>query len=334
MIRPTLLLSLTAVTVWAVNDDTPINAVPMVYAHDSATGYIDKSNIVLRWTQTQNVSMAGQLSCGARVLDARPQLDDEDGLVWHHGPVKVDHSFADSMDEIVAWCGQHPDELVLAWIWDCVGGDACDEAVAEVLTERNITATNTDCTVWDGMTLGEAKALAALPNGGKFLAITDGCCTDNYDETLDCHGWTNDQGARVGTASDVAWTQCLDSSEGSPDRCAGILGYTKYSCWDDDPTSTYPRGRLFDNLDAVAAAGPLDDGTFWQMQSIWQESVEDVVGGVFEFSSLLEDEVQSRVNSYMLEAVQDGRWASVGWLGLNNVCDQGAAIYDALQARY
>ena len=72
------------------DDDTLFNSVPMIMAHDAASGYLG-GGLINAWTKTQSAGMREQLDCGARVFDARPELDEDKGLVWHHGDVTIDY---------------------------------------------------------------------------------------------------------------------------------------------------------------------------------------------------------------------------------------------------
>ena len=112
----------------------------MIMAHDAGSGYLDADvplnpvrDLTKGWTKTQSGGLADQLTCGARVFDSRPYLADDGGLIWHRGGVPVNHSFSESLLEVVDWCGANPSELVIMLIWDCEGADGCDAAVADAL---------------------------------------------------------------------------------------------------------------------------------------------------------------------------------------------------------
>lgn len=102
MTSPSLVLLFAVCTLWgggassrgggalAYDDDTLFNSVPMIMAHDAASGYLG-GGLINAWTKTQSAGMREQLDCGARVFDARPELDEDKGLVWHHGDVTIDY---------------------------------------------------------------------------------------------------------------------------------------------------------------------------------------------------------------------------------------------------
>jgi hypothetical protein len=64
---------------WLAN--LPFNQFPMLQSHDAGTGYLNYStgdpvtDIINRFTKTQEEPITGQLDCGARAFDWRPYLD-------------------------------------------------------------------------------------------------------------------------------------------------------------------------------------------------------------------------------------------------------------------
>ena len=280
---------------------------PMIMAHDAGSGYLG-SGLIDAWTKTQDGGLAEQLACGARAFDARPHYSAKDGLQWHHGDIVVPHPFAASLDEMIAWLAIHPTELSTLHLWDCAG-DGCPRALSATLASRNITVV-TNCSILAGLTYGEAKALGTLPGGGSILALTvdNGCSESNYDPSITC---TGHRASAVG-ADEVAT---------SPQW---------YGCWLTDASREIPIRRMFAYLDHVAALGPRED-RFMQAQALWQESVDSVLIGTLRNSSLLSDEARSELNHNVADAILHSRWASVSLLEVNNVCDGGPALFEALQ---
>lgn len=290
-------------------DTALLTRTPMLLAHDAASGYLGGGGGVIRWwTQTQSVGLADQLTCGARAFDARPMLSRSGKLVWHHGPIEINYSFARSLVDLMQWLRSHPTELVLLSIWDCVG-DGCMEAVGKQLSVHNI-STVVDCSELRSLTYSGARARAELPGGGSLLAITaaqwapDGaaCSVGNYDPTMACTG-------RIDGDDD-------DSSY--------------YGCWLSDATRAYPVGRMLEQLDNVTRRG-LSDGHFTQAQGLWQESEASIAIGALRNSSLLLDQRRSGLNEILAREVASGRWrGAVNFLEVNDVCDHGAELAKAL----
>jgi len=175
---------------------TPLNESPFIMTHDAASGYLGRG-VVDAWTRTQEGGFAQQLSCGARALDARPKLDPELGLVWHHGDVTIPTPFNDSIAEIMAWCAENPDALVLLAVWDC-DGEGCLSAATASLEELEIPMVS-NCSNLQGMTLAEAEVAGELVGGGRLLALVGendpngvACSYGNYDPSITCSGFFDD----------------------------------------------------------------------------------------------------------------------------------------------
>jgi len=142
-------------------------------------------------------SAADLLECGARSLDWRPYVK-EGKVVGHHGDIKIEHDFTDSVDEIVAWAKANPEEMVIMHIWDCGsdGSGDCTELIQSALNDRNLPVVS-DCNSLLNATVGEAKAMGALEGGGILLPIFptgddgQGCSKANYDESIACWGGRN-----------------------------------------------------------------------------------------------------------------------------------------------
>ena len=258
------LLALAGAVTARVTEHTPLNRVPFIMTHDAASGYLG-GGLVNDWTKTQRGGLVEQLGCGARAFDARPALDPTTGeLVWHHGDVTVERSFAESLADVVGWCRAHPEELVILSIWDCAG-DGCAAAVADALDAARI-PTVAECATLANLTLGGARALAELPGGGgRLLAITgsgetDGvaCSVGNYDPANACSGFGGSADAPPAAAvacadgAGVAWRAAnLTAAQSraslgaerlrararpspiSPPSCA-----RSRTCYADDSTST------------------------------------------------------------------------------------------------
>jgi len=300
------------------SDDALLTHTPIIMTHDAATGYLGKG-LVNAWAKTQSGPFAEQLDCGARAFDARPLLDDKEGLIWHHGSVKVDHAFADSVAEIVEWCGRNPTELVLLPISAC-SGSGCMSAVRTALSAAGVKDLQT-CDPLKGMTYGDAKRLGALSNGGALLAVTGpshssgvACSYGNYDSSLAC---TDDQGFAILNDHQLASTKL-----GAP--------MASFDCWNSSKTASIPVNRMFSYLDGVSEGG-LSEDSFTQHQAIWQESTRSVVVGTLRGSSLLMDEEKSGLNAIITESVNNMRWTNINFLEVNNVCDGGLELFNALR---
>eukprot|EP01046_Picozoa_sp_COSAG06_P117883 COSAG06_NODE_64993_length_258_cov_0.641509_1_plen_86_part_11 len=86
---------------------------------------------------------------------------------------------------------------------------------------------------------------------------------------------------------------------------------------------------MLKQLDGFISTG-LSNSSFWQAQAIWQEGADSVVIGTLRNSSLLKDEAESQLNSELAKQVRAGRWPQLNFLEVNNVCDGGPQLLQAI----
>jgi len=257
----------------------------------------------MRWTKTQAGNVTSQLDCGARAFDWRPALSKSGDLIMHHGDVEIKHPMEGAVSEMVAWANSNPapQDLVVLYIWDCDGGAACNDKVSSVLKDLGVPQM-TSAAALKGYTLGDAIAQGKLQGGGHLLAITD----------------------------PNALNQHYDPSQ----TCTGTKGVSEYTCYTDSSSKAYPLNRMFGYLNATAAALPPADGTLYAMQALWEESAETVAIGELHNSSLLLDEVKSNLNGLLLDAVKQKSFKHLNFVEVNNVCDNGRELLEALRNNY
>lgn len=317
----------------------------MIMAHDAATGYLpDNGDLVYAWAQTQQPSSTAfttQLNCGVRVFDLRLEVHDG-ALRFHHGPVHIPHKAKAAFQEVMSWANQNAnaEELVLLIVADC-SGSSCQEALQQTLSELSIQSVG-DCRQIAQLTLGSAAALGRLPGGGHVLAVTS-CVDMHYDPSLACSGLDGPSGQGQSTLRNQ-----VESCAARPRQCAEELrteileqdrsgrtdlGY--YSCWEGSSGRDYALNRLLNSLRAEASQpyGGGVNGHLWQLQALWQETTASVVIGTVHGSSLLKDETKSGLNEAILAEVRSGNFKHINFLELNNVCDHGPGIFQALRQR-
>ena len=76
---------------------------------------------------------------------------------------------------------------------------------------------------------------------------------------------------------------------------------------------------------------PDPSGSLSTAQALWQESTDSVIIGTIERSSLLEDEARSQLNKLVTARVKAHAWEHVSFLEVNNVCDGGPELWEALK---
>eukprot|EP00929_Paragymnodinium_shiwhaense_P104693 TRINITY_DN6931_c0_g2_i1.p1 TRINITY_DN6931_c0_g2~~TRINITY_DN6931_c0_g2_i1.p1 ORF type:complete len:346 (-),score=56.42 TRINITY_DN6931_c0_g2_i1:456-1493(-) len=293
----------------AVLRTTPLSQWAMIEAHDSATGYLKGGDLfhpVNTWAITQPSNLTAaitmQLNCGARAFDLRAKVDPKGRLVFHHGSIEVMHPLVDVVQEFVNWAAENTadEDFLLAEVKHCDGNN-CTEMTVEAFAAAGVQVV-TDCTSLQGKTLGDALELSRLPRGGHLL-VTMGCVDGDYNPSINCWG--------VGK---------LD---------------IEYSCHQDGHDKAVPWEKMWQYLDNTSTAGIPRRGRkpLWAMQALWQESASTIVIGELHLSSLLKDEQKSGLNRAVASAIRSGRFPHINLLEVNNVCDGGPELLQALRAR-
>lgn len=333
-----------------------VNQVPLVFAHNAATGYLNVSDDLpglaqFGYVKNQAGSFTEQLICGARALDLEFILVDG-VLVFGHGGVQVPEiGVTDGIQEILDWATASPEELILLSIGICNG---CDSAVANIFQSLGVEFF-TDCSIFQTLTVGAALGL------GPVLAVETLCFVQNYNETLACHGFLPSSDADA-VAAVQACVPELDTIIGSDTATLIELFSTVFSClsttmtpdlvdvfdcWADSGTEDYPIIQLFDYLNATAYAGPPESGLPWQLQGLWQTSQDAALLGLFRPfplpsslfqltpSSILQDAESSEINrlvlEFVIELVQNN--VTLNLVEVDNVCDEyGSQLLPALRS--
>eukprot|EP00600_Ochromonadales_sp_CCMP1393_P004050 CAMPEP_0174993418 /NCGR_PEP_ID=MMETSP0004_2-20121128/23062_1 /TAXON_ID=420556 /ORGANISM="Ochromonas sp., Strain CCMP1393" /LENGTH=275 /DNA_ID=CAMNT_0016247527 /DNA_START=133 /DNA_END=960 /DNA_ORIENTATION=+ len=275
----------------------------MIMAHDAASGEIieERDRVVMDWTRTQSVGLVGQLDCGSRAFDYRPHL--QHGVLFaHHGPVVVHKTMKSSILDIMGWCSKNPEELVVLYVTSCDGDDGCMDQAKQLLEEMNV-YTVSDCDDLKTLTYGKAKELGRLSDGGSLVAVVE-CTNGNYDSTLNCYG----------------------------------KSFVCYDSWPEN-TTYIPWEAMANYMISVTASDPTTSESnpspyLWMAQAHWQSDTYSVVAGTLHNSSLLEDNRRSKINKWVEDSIYRGDFKYLNMLELNNVCENGPAVLEALRAMY
>ena len=288
---------------WPTRDSVPINQFPFVMTHDAGTGYMN-GGVVSWWAKTQSTGLGGQANCGARAFDIRPLvIGNGHPITFHHADIAVDKALVDAVQELITFANENPNELLLLYISHCQGAN-CQAATQAALANIGVPSC-TDGGQLHGATYGSVKTMGRMSGGGAMLAIY-GFVAENYDASLTCYGDWGDCYAGGGKEEEGAF----------------------------DPLWNYMR--------QVSAEAPASSGAFQMVQAHWQYDAESIATGVLHASSILTDETRSAVNSQVADAVTCSPCPGPSGLGVfkyaniievNNVCDGGGKLYDALRTR-
>ncbi len=156
-----------------------------------------------------------------------------------------------------------------------------------------------------------------------------------YDDSLECNGFTNGT-ERVAWRAALAeclalqsWSDCIVVLADLASRAA------HYSCYNASATSGFAFSQLAAfNANLTRVAPPPPPGALlYTAVGNWASSDESVALGFLAGSSLL-DEEWSGFNAYLLGAVRAGAYRVVPWFSVNNVCQGGNELKDALRAPF
>lgn len=333
-----------------------VNQLPLVFAHNAATGYLNVSDDLadlaqFGYVKNQVGSFTDQLICGARALDLEFMLV-ESVLMFGHGGVGITEiGVLDGIQEILDWANLSPLELILLSIGICSG---CDSSLATIFQSLDVEFI-TNCSIFQNLTVEAALNL------GPVLAADAACFVQNYNETLACHGFL--------PSSDPDAVAAIQACVPDPDTLLGSDSATLiqlfsnvftclsttltpdlvdvFDCWANSGTEDYPITQLFEYLNITAYTGPPESGWPWLLQALWQTNEDSALLGLFRPfplpetlfqltpSSILQDVASSEINRLVLEfviqLVQNN--VTLNLVGVDNVCDEyGSQLLSVLRS--
>jgi len=317
MLRPACLLlallSATAAPALAgveqpAQDRRPFVSWPAVMSHDAATGELEaklafaearqlnESSVVDDWSITQSAGLVGQLTCGARALDYRPYCQGGQVLA-HHGAVVIKKALQDSIADVRAWLHSSPDSLVLLYLSHVEGDSGCEETARAALDGLGVFTMQ--CADVSRHTVADVYAKGQRPNlaqGGSLAAVFD-CMDERFDSTVNCY------------------TGFLQTCSTGPD---------------DQSCEAWRRMKAYFEQSTSAPGAP---GQLTMTQLHWQSTAATITYGTLAGSSILKDEERAGVNRWAaasLRARKDVAETHVNFVELDNVCDAGLDVHQAL----
>ena len=126
-----------------------------------------------------------------------------------------------------------------------------------------------------------------------------GCVDEQYDPTLNCYG----------------------------------QGFVCYDSWPQN-SKDIPWSAFKKYVEKTTSFVPVTDGRFWMTQAHWQSTAESVIFGTLHNSSLLQDELLSGMNDWLVENVLNiTTFPHLNFLEVDNVCHRGVDINHMLKER-
>ena len=229
------------------------------------------------------------------------------------GGVVVHKQMKDAVSEVISWCDAHPEELVIFYLTSCDGDEGCKEAALDLMSTLGV-YTISDCSELETLTIDDANAMARLPSGGSLLGLYD-CVDQQYDPSVNCYG----------------------------------KEFACYECWDRENTE-YPWEKMATYMDSATNQVPTSDGRLWMAQvcptcclghsklifmcpqAHWQSTAGSITIGTLHNSSLLLDEQRSGMNQWTATSIREGRFKHLNIVEVDNVCDGGLDILDAIKS--
>lgn len=284
-------------------DERPLQQWSAVMSHDAVTGEMDQDRdgiihgVEDAYTITQSASLVKQLECGARALDYRPFLLNDGTVVAHHGSHVVKKPMTESLTEITGFL-QPLSELVLLYVSHFDGETSGCKSTKEEEncqeTKEAVVKLLQSRNIPFVQNCGDLVGLTvqAAYNKGKLFAVLD-CMEEQYDPSITCYG--------------------LD-----------------YTCYGRNQDKAWSKFEAYMDKSS-AAVNPATNPLLRMQQAHWQSSTESVPLGLAHGSSVLEDEQKAGVNSWLAEQIKTKRFRGLNLVELDNVCDNGTAVFAALQ---
>jgi len=317
-------------------------------SHNAATGYLPTlspkkpiTQALATYAKNQVGSVYQQLNHGARALDLRPKLLMNGTIIFHHGNfVEIPISYERLLQDVVRWCTENPEELVLllpsnlqyeysAYNDD---GSAYVSAMQSVYDQFGITYKH--CNDIYDYTVADAMEIASLDSGGYVLALDQQdyygsfCGKSNWIEDLlvTCYSYpTLDDYGEV--QKQISGVRCTESKKNQLQPIQSLKEYVLASA----------NNEATDNNQQLGPPSDTYNFPFNEIQALWQVDNQVVASGMSHFSSLLEDNRRSKVNADVVRWIYDGELdqqsSGISLLAVDNVALHGNALLSVLRTR-
>jgi hypothetical protein len=370
------------------NRTLPLSRASFVLSHDAATGYIpsnalhklSKASVTSSYSKNQVGSVYRQLQDGARALDLRPSLllisgkngtatttaDSAVVVVFHHGSVRISVRLEQVMQEVVRWCSDNPDELVLVFFSHFTYAALAartqssrnnnlyqNDAYSDDDNDENNNDESDDASALGDDYISSSSSMSssldmvsAISDNLKRLSVPYYQCSAVYGLTV---GETMD----LATLPTGGYALALDGHDyyGSfcgkenwvEDRLVTCYPNKTASCTtksDDDAPWRALQDYMLQSAnnpatDSTQTLGPpYSTDTFNEIQALWQVTTASAVAGTVHVSSILADNQRSDVNRKIMDLIYDSDehpFNYINLLAIDNVALNGNAILAVLR---
>merc|ERR1719158_2160571 len=300
-------------------DDATLAQWKAIVSHDAATGYLpSKYDFVTLFAKTQRGTWPQQLDCGARVFDMRIGPITKNGsLIFHHGPLAIHTLFEDALKDTLTWARNNDGNLIVLYMAEALGHvpfEDSEEVPKLEFQRRKLYETP----AYDSKTVALFRKII----GQYDVPFLQGCTS--------LHQMTVGEARKLAAKSNGVFaidSSCMNENFDPSVHCAHLSALHPYCCFKSGLSST-PFQHLWNDLEHATQKMPSSLGF---AQAHWQydyPSMAASFGG-----SVLKDNAYSGVNRKVVERVKNGDWEHLSWIELNDVCDAGAELYEALKKR-
>jgi hypothetical protein len=328
-----------------------------------------KSGLARRYTQTQVTgrrTFYDQLDDGARALDIRPLLLQNGTIAFQHGIIRIDNvDIYTAMEHVLQWCHDNPQELVLL-----LPSHFAYESASTVSFSSRTTTSGGSSTVEDDDAIIDDEVLAYYENMADYSNINN---NDDYDQAVfdalnrafaalgipvyectDVYQWTVQDAMAASALVDGGYVMALMNPTGTSCAKENWLADEIVTCYPPGgnnkkttcTTSDVPWHSLQSyllqsaNNDATSSdnnkLGPPADlyhTPLFEIQALWQIDTHAVITGMAHWSSILNDNRQSRLNEKVMRMVYDDSFQSISLLAVDNIAMHGNALTSVLRNR-
>jgi hypothetical protein len=308
-----------------MNKDLLLSSASFLMSHDAATGYIKRTSLAgggmtASYAKNQVGTVYDQLNDGARALDLRPKYLANGTVVFHHGSANLPVTLEQLVSDAVKWCGENENELVLLFNSE-LGYESKDDeynnykdaidAMATVFSKFGVAYLH--CNDVYGLTVAETMQLAALPSGGYLVAL-DG--HNQYASFCGKMNWVED---KLVTCYPQGDQKCTNARESKP-----ITQLKEYILASANNEAT-------DDYYTLGPPANLYDYPFNEIQAMWQVSTSSAAVGLAHLSTLLQDNVHSKINEEMVQMIYNGEFQAISLFAVDNVALHGNALLSVLR---
>lgn len=319
-----------------IDQSLQLSSASFLLSHNSGTGYLSLTDnavvsAISSYGKNQYGTAYDQLQNGARALDLRPFMLSNGTVILHHGEVLLPVSLEKFVSDVIKWCNENPDELILIFHSNLFHESSEDAANYLGLQEMKNVYTKlgvnyVDCGSVYGLTVGDTLELAKLSNSNGYVLALDWqdyygsfCGKMNWfeSELVTCYPYPSFISSEK---KDFTQVRCTEQKR-SEEPMKSLKSYILESA-NNDPT------------DDKWELGPPEDlysYPFNEIQALWQVDAYSIQKGLTHFSNLLDDNKKSRINEEIVEMVYNEEFRSISLLAIDNVALNGNALLSVLR---